>query len=60
MNDDKEKFINLENYDGGSVKFVGEEDAPIYGKGSTNIDGKHKNNDVYYVEGPRHNLLSAT
>lgn len=29
MNSDKEKFINLNNYDGGSVKFAREEVEPI-------------------------------
>lgn len=58
MTGDKEKFINHEKYDGGSMKFVGEEVAPICGIGSITIDGKHKTNDGYYVEGLRHNLLS--
>ncbi|XP_059066256.1 uncharacterized protein LOC131857588 [Cryptomeria japonica] len=59
MINDKEKFLNHERYDGGSVKFVGEEVAPICRIGSITIDGKHKSNDVYCVEGLRHNLLSG-
>lgn len=53
MNSDRDKFINLEKYDIGLVKFVGEEFAPIYGKGRISIDGKHITNDVYYVKGLR-------
>lgn len=59
MAGDKGNFIDFEKYDGGSVKFVGEEVAPICGKGTISIDGKHKIDDVYYVKGLRHNLLSV-
>lgn len=57
---DKGKLIYLEKYDGGSVKFAGEEATPICGKGSITIDGKHKIDDVYYVKGLGHNLLSVS
>lgn len=46
MTSDKGKFINLEKYDGGSVKFVGEEATPIFEKRSIIIDGKHKTNGL--------------
>lgn len=57
---DKDKFINLNKYDGGSVKFVGEDGTTIRGIRSVSIDGKHKTDDVYYVEGLRHSLLSMS
>lgn len=60
MTKDKDKFITLKKYDGGSVKFVGEEVALIYEIGSISIDGKHKTDGVYYVEGLRHSLLSVS
>lgn len=57
---DKDRFINLKGYDSGSVKFVREDGATICGIGSVSIDGKHKTDDVYYVEGLRHSLLSVS
>lgn len=48
----------LTQYDGGLVKFIGEEVAPICGIRSISIDGKHKMNGGYYVEGMRHSFLS--
>lgn len=35
------RFFEFEKYDGGSVKFVGEEATPICGKGAIFIYGKH-------------------
>lgn len=60
MTGDKGKFIDFDKYDGGSVKFASEEATPICGKGMVSIDGKHKNDDVHYVKGLRHNLLSVS
>lgn len=51
MTDDKKKFIKLEVWNGGSVRF---------GEGTLNIDVKLKSHDVYYVEGLKHNLLSVS
>lgn len=59
MISDKRNFIDFQKYDGGLVNFVGEEVAPIYGKGTISIDGKHKTDDVYYVKCLRHNILSV-
>lgn len=53
MNKDKDKFIALEKYGGKSIKFVGEEAAPIYEIRSISING-------YYAEGLRHSLLSVS
>lgn len=60
MSSDKDGFINLNKYDGGSVKIFGEDGVSIRGSGSVSIDGKHKTNDVYYVEGLRPSLLSVS
>jgi len=56
---DKSKFIKLEKFDGGVVRFGGDEAAKICGKGSISFDGKHNTNDVLYVKGLKHNLLSV-
>ncbi|XP_057818235.2 uncharacterized protein LOC131031205 [Cryptomeria japonica] len=60
MISDRDKFINLEKPDGGSIKFARDEAAPICGKGSISIDDKHKTDDVYYVQGLRHYRLSMS
>lgn len=60
MTCDKDRIINLKKYDGGSVKVVGEDEVAIRGNRSVSIDGQYKTNDVYYVEGLRHGLLSAS
>lgn len=49
MTRDRDKFINLKKYDGGSMKILGEEVATICGIGSILVDSKHKTNNVYYV-----------
>lgn len=49
MTGDKNKFITLKKYDGGSVKFAREEVAQICGIGSILIHGKHEIEGVYYV-----------
>lgn len=53
------KFIKLEYYNGGSVRFGDNSSIKIKGKGKLNIDGKLKAHDIYYVEGLKHNLLSV-
>lgn len=60
MTIDKGNFIDFKKYDGGFVKFVGEEVAPICGKWTISIDGKCKTDGVCYVKGSRHNLLSVS
>lgn len=60
MTNNKEKFINLEKYDGESMKFTREEVAPFCVIRSITIDGNHKIIDVNYVEGLRHYLFNVT
>lgn len=60
MTSDKKKFIKLEDWNGGSVRFRDNSSIKIKGKGTLNIDEKLKEKDVYYVEGLKHNLLSVS
>lgn len=60
MNGDRRKLINLEKWNGGSVKFGGEEATQVFGKETITIDGKDKTKDVLYVKGLRYNLLSVS
>lgn len=56
----KDGFINVNKYDWGSMKFIGEDCAASWGIESVSIDGKHKIDYVYYIEGLRHSLLSVS
>ena len=56
---DKRKFVSLEKYHGGVVRFRDNNDSVIRGKGSICLGGKHNTDDVLYVEGLKHNLLSV-
>lgn len=60
MTSGKYKFINLEKYDWRSMKFIGEEVAPIGMKEIITIDGKHMTDDVNYIEVLRNTLLSVS
>ena len=61
MTGDKEKFSKLQQYEGGSVKFGNNDGAKICGKGSVQImANKIRSDDVLYVSGLRHNLLSVS
>ena len=61
MTGDKEKFSKLQQYEGGSVKFGNNDGAKIYGKDTVQIMvSKIRSDDVLYVSGLRHNLLSVS
>lgn len=60
MINDKRKFISLENWNGGSIKFGSKEVAQIYGKGTITIDGKHKTKKILYVKVLKHNMLNVS
>lgn len=47
MTGDKKKFIKLEDWNGGSVRFRDNSSTTIKGKGTLNIDGNLKAHDVY-------------
>ncbi|XP_043714708.1 uncharacterized protein LOC122663066 [Telopea speciosissima] len=58
---DKYKFAELNQYEGGSVKFGNSESTKIVGKRIVHLDdGKVKTSDVLYVSGLKHNLLSIS
>jgi hypothetical protein len=59
MINDKIKFVKIEKYDGGCVGFGDDTSTKICGKGCIIFYSKHNTNDVYYVKGLRHNLLSV-
>lgn len=56
---DKGKFLNFQEYNGGLVRFGDDKACLIKGKGTISLDGKHNTDNVYYVEGLKHNLLSV-
>jgi len=49
----------LEKYDGGLVRFGDNAVGKICGKRSISFDGKHNTDNVLYVKGLKHNLLSV-
>lgn len=59
MTSDKSKFFNLEKYDGGVVRFGDNKACVIRGRGYIFLDGKHNTDDMMYVEGLKHNILSV-
>ncbi|XXG82894.1 hypothetical protein AAC387_Pa10g0771 [Persea americana] len=61
MTSDKSKFSKLQQYDGGSVKFRNNDGAKIVGKGLVRIiDGKIRSEEVLFIDGLKHNLLSVS
>lgn len=56
---DKKKFLSLQEFEGGLVRFGDDKACMIRGKGIISLDGKHNTKNVYYVEGLNHNLLSV-
>jgi len=59
MTGDKNKFLDLERYEGGMVKFGDNSASRIRGRGTIYFDGKSKIGNVLYVEGLKHNILSV-
>lgn len=59
MTRDQGKFLSLQEFDGGLVRFGDDKACMIKGKGTISLDGKNNTNNVYYVEGLSHNLLSV-
>ena len=61
MTGDKQKFEILKSFEGGSVKFGNNNGAKIMGKGTIQINqGKIKSEEVLFVDGLKHNLLSIS
>lgn len=59
MTGDKRKFLSLQEFDGGLVRFGDDKACMIKRRGTISLDGKNDSDNVYYVEGLRHNLLSV-
>lgn len=58
---DKQIFKKLQQYEGGLVKFSNNDGAKIIGKGMVKIsNGKIKSEEVLFVVGLKHNLLSIS
>ncbi|GLJ31713.1 hypothetical protein SUGI_0637460 [Cryptomeria japonica] len=56
---DKRKLVRIERYDGGIVIFGDDKACVIHGRGSISFNGKYNIDDVLYVEGFKHKLLSV-
>ncbi|GLJ40699.1 hypothetical protein SUGI_0840630 [Cryptomeria japonica] len=59
MTGDKVKFMSLQEYNGGQVRFGDDKACLIKGRGVISLDGKYNADNVYYVEGLKNNLLSV-
>ncbi|KAJ8642793.1 hypothetical protein MRB53_004541 [Persea americana] len=61
MSGDKDRFVNLEQYDGGSVKFGNNDGAKIVGKGGVQLNhGKMTSKEVLFVNGLKHSPMSVS
>ena len=61
MTGDKKKFQKLQEYEGGSVRFGNNDGAQIVGKGTVKLnDGNIRSEEVLFVVGLKHNLLSVS
>ena len=59
MTNDMNKFVKFKNHDGGIVRVCSNATCHIIGIGSITLDGKTNTDDVYFVDGLKHNLLSV-
>ena len=59
MTGDMKKFINLKSQDGGIFRVGNNATCQVKGIGSINFDGKTNIEDVYFLDGLKHNLLSV-
>ena len=53
------KFFKFRSHNGGIVRVGNNEAYHIIGIGSITLDGKTYTDDVYFVDGLKHNLLSV-
>lgn len=58
MTGDKNKFLNMEDCNGGIVRFRNDAPCVVKGKGSIALNNKKNCDDVYWVEGLKYSLLS--
>ena len=59
MTGDMNQFVKFKNRDGGIVRVGNNAAYHIIGIGSITLDGKTSTNDVYFIDGLKHNLLSV-
>ena len=59
MTGDMSKFVKFRNHVGGIVKIGNNATYYIIGIGSITLDRKTNTDDVYFVDGLKHNLLSV-
>ena len=59
MAGDRDKFVEFNSYDGDVVRVGNNVPCPIKGKGSITLDGKTNTEDVYFIDGLKHDLLSV-
>ena len=59
MTGDMRKFVKFRNHDGGIVRVGNNGTCHITRIGSITLDGKTYTNDVYFVDGLKHILLSV-
>jgi hypothetical protein len=61
MTGNKSKFLTLSDSKSGNVTFGNDAPGKIKGKGIVSLsNGKRKSQDVLFVEGLKHNLLSVS
>ena len=60
MTEDKTKFEHFEHYDRGRVRFGNNATSCMKRKGHISLSNELVCDNVYWVEGLRHNLLSVT
>ena len=58
MTGDMNKFVKFNSHDGGIVRVANNAACHIKGIGSITLDGKTNTNDVYFVDGLKHNPFS--
>ena len=59
MTSDMNKFVDFKSQDEGIVKVGNKAACQVKGIGSITLDGKNNIEDVYFVDGLKHNLLSV-
>lgn len=59
MTRDKSMFITLNEFDRGIVRFRNKFSCMVKGKGYISLNGKSNADDIFGVDGPKHNLVSV-
>lgn len=56
---DMKTYVEFNSYDGGILRVRNNSTCHIKGKWSITLDGKTNTEDVYFVDGFKHNILSV-